>query len=317
MREALIVLEVVLFVGIGYFARKWEVGLARGVLPPGGTLPVILRALRPHAWVVLATVFVLLASAGLHRDLVYVLPAVFFQQAFLFAVNDYCDRELDGLNPFKKRRNVLSSGELGLREGRLLLVLVFLLGLLLPLRLGWQPTLLSAVFLAASYAYSAPPFRLKGRVLWDLVSHAFLVFSYPFLFTSVALGLCGPRNLTLYAIFVLVSLYIQIGQETRDLEEDKQVETNSIITLGYRKAFLCMTALLGSALALSFGLVLSRQVSPLYLLISAQCAFHLRDVYLTWRSGNYPMCFQNAWGGFIKKTLVGSVPVLLWWGLMG
>jgi len=308
-------LEVAALAVIGYFGRKWEVGLARGTPPPGHPVAVLLRFLRPHAWIILATVFVFLACPRLHPGLVYVFPALFFQQAFLFAVNDFWDREVDALNPFKKRRNVLSSGELGLSQGRLLLGLLVLLGFFLAIPLGGRATLLSVLFLGLSYAYSSPPFRLKGRVIWDLVSHAFLVFSYPFLFTSVALGLTSARNLLLYLLFVLVSLYIQTGQEARDFEEDAQVETNSVLTLGYRKAFLFMIFLLTASFLLAFGLVLSDLVSPLYLLIVSHCAFHLHDVAATWKSGKYALCFQNAWGGFIKKSLVGSLPVLLWWFL--
>jgi len=317
MISVLVFLEVCAFVVIGYFGRKWEVGLARGIPPPGDRGAVLLRFLRPHAWIILATVFVLLASPEFPPNLVYVLPAVFFQQAFLFAVNDFWDREVDSLNPFKKRRNVLSSGELTPTQGKFLLALVSLLGFLPAIPLGPGAVFLTVIFLGLSYAYSSPPFRLKGRVVWDLASHAFLVFSYPFLFTSVALSRYTTRNLLLYLLFVLVSLYIQVGQEARDFEEDAQIETNSVLTLGYRKAFLFMTSLLAASFLLAFGLVLSGQVSPLYLLICCHCVFHLHDVYATWKSTRYAMCFQNAWGGFIKKTLVGSVPVLLWWFLLG
>ncbi len=313
MSQFFILLIVACFVVLGLFCRKWEIDLLAGKRIPEGKLMAFILFLRPLAWIHLATLLVFLACPHLDPYLLYVLPAVFFQQAFLFAVNDYCDREADGLNEFKKKRNVITSGKLSLTEGRILLALLVLLGFGFSCLLGWPALILALIYTGVSYAYSAPPFRLKGRVYWDLVSHGFTVFSYPFLFTTVAMGLYSPRNGFLYFAFLLVSLYIQVGQETRDLQEDAQHETNSIIRLGYRKAYLVMTGLLAACVALFFLMVLTETVSTLYLLITAYFVFHLYDLYLTWKSGDYGMCFPNTWGGLYKKPLVGAVPVLLWW----
>ena len=308
-----LLLELLAILWIFFVARGWELRLIRGENIPRGRLSVYLRFIRPQHWIFFSVLFVFVAHPGFHPSLVLVLPAVFFQQAFLFAMNDYWDKDVDAQNGLKKRRNVVSSGELPLSEAHVLLTLLLFVGALFPLFLGWRPTLLSIGFLVTSYAYSAPPFRLKGRVYWDLISHAFLVFSYPFLFTTVALGTFSLRNMIMYLIFVMLSLQLQISQEVRDFHDDAQIETNTALALGYKKAYLLMSVLLILSCILTFWLVLSEQTSVFFLLVASLCAFVLYDVYRTWKGKDHSACFQNIWWRSNKKVLVGFGPVLLWW----
>jgi len=315
MMNLLILGELLLIVWVTVACRRWEMGLFRGETPPGGRVALYLRIMRPQHWILFTTLFVFVAWPGFHPKMVFVLPAVFFQQAFLFGVNDYFDREVDSLNPLKKKRNVVASGELSLAEGRLVLLLVFVLGMLFAACLGPAAAVLSGVFMAVSYAYTAPPFRLKGRIGWDLASHGFVVFSFPFLFATVGLGALSGRNTLMYVTFVLLSLQIQVSQEARDFKDDAEVETNSVLTMGYRNAYLLMTGLLLASLVLCFFLVLSGRASTLFLLVGVLCACALRDLYGTWRRGEYAGAFQSIWAGFNRKALVASVPVFLWWAV--
>ncbi len=317
MTNLLILAELLLIVIVTYYCRQWELGLFQGQDPPGGRAALYLRIMRPQHWILFTTVFVFVACPGLHPKLACVLPAVFFQQAFLFGVNDYWDREVDALNPLKKKRNVVASGELSLAECRFVLFLVFALGMLFSVCLGPAAAGLSALFMVVSYAYTAPPFRLKGRIGWDLVSHGFVVFSFPFLFTTVGLGLVSVRNLGMYLIFVLLSLQIQVSQEARDFKDDAEVEMNSVLAMGYRNAYLLMAGLLVTSLVLCFLLVLSGRASVLFLLVASLCASALHDLHGTWRRKQYAGGFQSIWAGFNKKTLVASLPVILWWFLLG
>ena len=314
MIKLIILLEFLLFGIILYLSRDWELRLLHhGEDPPGNKIALSLRFIRPQHWIIFATLFIFVADPDLHDALIFVLPAVFFQQAFLFANNDYWDKDADAQNEMKIRRNVISSGQLSLLEGRLFLFILFLLGMIFSAPLGWPALLLAAVFLFTSYAYTAPPFRLKGRIFWDMMSHAFVVFSHPFLFTTVALGLYSVRNMIMYIIFIFLSLYIQISQETRDCEEDTKIETNSVVAMGYKKAYLLMSILLLTSIFLCFWLVLSERASGLFLIQGVLCTFALHDLYFTWKTQNYGACFQNTWSQFNKKALVGFGPVLLWW----
>ena len=313
MTTLIILAELLLIAVILYITRKWEMGLFQGKDPPGGRFALYLRIMRPQHWLLFTTVFVFVACPEFHPMLACVLPAVFLQQAFLFGVNDYWDREVDALNPLKKQRNVVASGQLSLAECRLVLCAVFALGMFFSACLGPAAAGLAALFMAVSYAYTARPFRLKGRVGWDLISHGFVVFSFPFLFTTVALGLWSDRNMVMYLIFVLLSLQIQVSQESRDFKDDAEVETNSVLAMGYRNAYLFMAGLLGVSFVLCFLLVLTGRASALFLLVASLCACALYDLHGTWKSGEYDRAFQGIWAGFNKKALLSSVPVVLWW----
>jgi 4-hydroxybenzoate polyprenyltransferase len=313
MTHLLILMELVLIVLVLYVSRQWEMGLFQGKDPPRGRGALYLRIMRPQHWILFTTLFVFVASPGFRPELALVLPAVFFQQAFLFGANDYWDREVDSINPLKKKRNVVASGELSLSECRGVLFLIFGLGLFFSALLGWAAAGLAALFLAVSYAYTAPPFRLKGRIVWDLVSHGFVVFSFPFLFTTVALGLYSGRNLVMYLLFIFLSLQIQLSQEARDFQDDAEVEVNSVLAMGYQKTYLFMAMLLAAGFVLCFLLVFSGRASALFLLVAVLCASALDDLYRTWKSRQVARAFQNIWSGFNKKALVGSLPVVLWW----
>ena len=314
MYRVLLVIELFFISMMWHISRNWVHRLLRGESIPEGTIALYIRFMRPEGWLHFSTLFVFLAYPGFHQPaLALILPAVFFQQAFLFAVNDYFDRKVDALDTLKRKRNVVSSGRLSLAEGRGILIVLFLLGIIVPIFLGLEATLLSIVFLAGSYAYSAPPLRLKGRVFWDLISHAFLVFTYPFLFTTVTLGIYSLRNLVMYLIFLLLSLHIQISQEARDFDDDAVFETNSVMLLGYRKAYLFMSLVLGLGIVLSFWIVHAKLTSSLFLLVACMCANGLHDLYITWKSKDYGACFSNTWQRFLKKSLIAFAPVLLWW----
>jgi len=309
----LLVVELALLAAVGYLTREWEIRLLHGESLPRGTGALFLRFVRPPHWIKSSIVFIFVAFPGIHPSLPLVLPIVFFHQAFLFAVNDYFDREVDSLNEVKRRRNVVSSGELSLAEARAMLALLAVPGLLLPIFLGWPAALLSVVFLAASFAYSAPPFRLKGRVVFDLVSHAFLVFSYSFLFTTLAIAGPTARNVTVYSILVLLSISIQMAQESRDFSDDARVETNSVLALGFGRAYLLMSFLLSVALALSFWLVVSRLGSIFFLVLPALCSFAIYDLVVSWRKGEHSAYFKNMWFQINFKVLSGLCPVLVYW----
>lgn len=313
MMQIILSVELLLLGFTLYFTRDWELRLIRGERLSPGRVAVYLRFMRPQHYVIFSTLLVFVAYPGFHDALVFVLPVTFFQQAFLFAANDYYDRDVDALNTLKKQRNVVSSGELSLSRGRAFLVALFVLTTLLSVPLGGAATLLTLAFLAAGFMYSAPPYRLKGRRYWDLVSHCFLVLSFPFLFTTVVLGLFTVRNLTMYLAFVLLSLYIQVSQELRDVDDDATIETNTVLTMGYKYAYLLMGLLLTLGFLLSFWLVFTQRASSLFLLLASLCAFCMYDLYRTWKSGQYGACFQNTWLWFNKKAVVGFGPVLLWW----
>jgi len=313
MVEAILFLEILTLAVLFYFTRRWEVLLHSGKNVPDGRIPLYLRFFRVQHWIIFFPLLVFAAHPAVHPSLLLVFPAVFSHQAFLFAINDYRDREVDSQNPFKSRRNVIASGELSTGEAKMLLAVLVGVSLLLPVFLGLAAVFLSVIFLVASYAYSSPPWRLKGRVAWDLVSHAFLVFSYPFAFTSVAFGIASIRNAVMYGIFLLLSVYIQISQETRDLSDDSRFETNSVVRMGHKRAYVFMFALFSLSFALSFWLILTNRASCLFLLVPTLCGFGLYDLYLSWRSQNLAACYQNTWLKSNRKILVAFTPVLLWW----
>ena len=82
---------------------------------------LLMRFLRTQHWVFHVPITVFVAHPHFDFLMALILPIVFCQQAFLFAVNDYFDRDIDARDPNKKDRNVISAGLLPLRQARIIL----------------------------------------------------------------------------------------------------------------------------------------------------------------------------------------------------
>jgi 1,4-dihydroxy-2-naphthoate octaprenyltransferase len=150
---------------------------------------------------------------------------------FAFALNDRFDATYDAHEPAKARRNVFTRGPNRRLDLILLISGVVLAGIYLSF--GVRGAALGIVGLAAAWAYSGRPFRLKTRPGFDLFTHAAFVETFPYL-AAVMLASAPllPLDLLAWAILALTSLSAQLEQQARDYGIDSKFERNFTTIVG-------------------------------------------------------------------------------------
>jgi 4-hydroxybenzoate polyprenyltransferase len=161
---------------------------------------------------------------------------VFSAQIFLFASNDYFDRHVDALDPKKRRRNPVCDGRVTLPGVRALLIVSGIIPLVAATYFGLWAFIFTAFAMFIFYFYTAPPLRLKNKVVLDVLSHGIFVNTFPYFFCLVALNDFSVGTMYLLSAIMMRSTMAQMLQEIRDYEIDKQVEKNTVVVLGQRRA---------------------------------------------------------------------------------
>jgi 4-hydroxybenzoate polyprenyltransferase len=191
---------------------------------------------------------------------------------FLFGINDYYDYESDMLNP-RKRKKFLGTfahkKELSfLKKSLVISVIPLIIISILTLNL-WN---MLAMFLLIlfSYAYSAPPIRLKEIPILESVSNAIIIY------LAVMLGFSFnalPWELTYKAYYVLLFVMAyHIFSTIMDFEADKKAGHKTFtVRFGKRKAAL--TALIVGFAAYFFGQIQTTLIRMLMLFAVLNFAF--------------------------------------------
>ena len=181
----------------------------------------------------------------------------------VLAVNDSHDLAGDSVNP-RRTDSPLVAGRLTLEQVRWLArgaVVATLAGSLL---VGWLFALGMAVSLVASWAYSAPPLRLKTRAGYDVGLNAIAVGAGGPLGGWVAIhdGLEGfPTALAVLATIVAAALYIPTV--LADEQADREAGYRTIaVRMGQRATYEIGFALWSAAALLSVLLAATNTVIP-------------------------------------------------------
>ena len=148
------------------------------------------------------------------------LVSTFFILAFTFAINNYYDVETDKENPRRVHLNAIASGRLSKRTGKVLIIIFIVIPLVLSLVYSREAFVFCALLLLWMWAYSAPPFRSKGRPGWDIIWH-FVGFAALLLWGSYLAG-----SVSMMHVLVAISIGIfgcigQIDNHIRDYPFDK------------------------------------------------------------------------------------------------
>jgi len=189
-----------------------------------------------------------------------VLAIVFCAQMFLFASNDYFDKDVDAMDPQKKQRNPVSAGRVSYSEVMVLLTLTALIPMVLSVYFGLWVFLFTAMTMLIFLYYTAEPLRFKSKVGLDVLSHGVFINTFPYLFTILALRDFAPAAIYLLLLIMGRSTIAQMLQEIRDVDVDSQVERNTVIALGRTRA---AHVVFGIALVMTFGtlgLMISREL---------------------------------------------------------
>lgn len=254
-------------------------------------------------------------------DLYLAIVIVFGVQIFLFSSNDYFDRDVDALDPKKKKRNPVCDGRITIKGVRALLVATAIIPLLAslyfyfyapsavmynrpadaPTSIIW-PFLFTAFTLFVYYFYTAPPLRFKNKVGLDVLSHGTLINTFPYFFCLVALEDYTIGTLFLLAILMMRSSMAQILQEVRDYEVDKKVETNTVIAIGQKRAiwvvFIINLVLLGISIVLIASYHLNGWgVSMYYVILPLLSLTYIPTLFKLLKAAEYGDNIERLWMG--------------------
>ena len=174
------------------------------------------------------------------------------------ATNDWFDRHVDAIN---EPNRPIPSGRIPGRWGLYLAILWSALSLLVAAALGPWVLVAAALGVLLSWAYSAPPLRLKRNGWWG---NAAVGFSYEGLawITGAAVMLGGampePRVLVLALLYSLGAHGIMTLNDFKSIEGDRRMGVGSLpVRLGpnnaARVACLMMVVPQATVIALLFG----------------------------------------------------------------
>lgn len=235
-------------------------------------------------------------------ELYIALVVIFMAQIFLFSSNDYYDRHVDALDDKKKLRNPVCAGRVTEKQVKGLLFATAAISLVGSMYFGILPFVFTAFVLTVFFFYTAEPLRFKNKVGLDVLSHATLINSFPYIFCLIALSYFSPGVIYLLFVIMLRSAIAQLLQEIRDYEIDKKLETNTVIYLGQGRA---MTLVLTLYMFLTIGTIeglLAYQLfgiglHPFYLLVLFISLGYSPIFYRLVTSENYAEIIEKQWMG--------------------
>ncbi|NJE29752.1 4-hydroxybenzoate polyprenyltransferase [Thermococcus sp. 18S1] len=166
----------------------------------------------------LGLAFSLGATLDVTRVLVFLISLVLYV-AYAFAINNCFDADTDSVNPRKKEKNPIASGELSFRAGVVSSAAMALLGLMLASVLGTGELVVYASMVLLATAYSAPP-RLKARPVADVLSHGVFFGALPFLYGAYLDGSVTMEEWSIAAAVFLYSLALELRNHLEDYESD-------------------------------------------------------------------------------------------------
>jgi 4-hydroxybenzoate polyprenyltransferase len=154
-----------------------------------------------------------------YTRLVMFLISLVLYVAYAFAINNCFDADTDSINPRKREKNPVASGELSFGAGIASSLAMALLGLGLAGRLGAGELVVYASMVLLASAYSAPP-RLKARPVVDVLSHGAFFGALPFLYGAYFDGSITGEEWGIAAAVFLYSLALELRNHLDDYESD-------------------------------------------------------------------------------------------------
>jgi 4-hydroxybenzoate polyprenyltransferase len=168
------------------------------------------------------------------------LVSTFFLLAFTFSINNYYDIDSDKQNPRRVHLNAMADGTISKRTGMSLNILFLLISLGLSIFYKFEVFIFCVLLIFWMWAYSAPPFRFKGRpgvdILWHFIAFAALVVWGAYLAGSVSL-----INELAALSFGLFGCVAQVDNHIRDYAFDKASGSKTFaVWVGTRKASVAL-----------------------------------------------------------------------------
>ncbi|QDA32008.1 4-hydroxybenzoate polyprenyltransferase [Thermococcus indicus] len=152
------------------------------------------------------------------RVLMFLVSLVLYV-AYAFAINNCFDADTDSINPRKRKKNPVASGELGFGAGLASSLAMALLGLMLAATLGTGELVMYLSMTLLATVYSAPP-RIKARPVIDVLSHGAFFGALPFLYGAYLDGSITMEEWSIAAAVFLYSLALELRNHLEDYESD-------------------------------------------------------------------------------------------------
>jgi 4-hydroxybenzoate polyprenyltransferase len=224
-----------------------------------------IRLTRPIAWIVFLLPVMVGFDLGASKDtlpglVIFGLGAIFFVLCFGFSANALGDIDVDIYHDGRTKdmdlsRQPLVTGEISIRQVKLLCLLFLVGSLLCAILVGLYFVLIIIVLDAIGFIYSLPPIRLKKRPIGDIMCNALLgVF---FFLAGMTIGKAYV-NLLLVIIVFLIASNFYIPTVMTDYEFDKKVGLRtSAVVYGGNRLIIGMYILTAAISVFGVALILS------------------------------------------------------------
>jgi 4-hydroxybenzoate polyprenyltransferase len=189
------------------------------------TRPVLM----PPVWTILLLGYHQASPFSVYENsigLVFLL--ISFSIGAVYILNQIHDIESDRIN---KKLFFLAEGLMPVKDARVETILLISIGIIGAFMISFQLGILFILGFVFGFLYSAPPFSLKNRHIWGLLSNALGHGSLTFL-----IGWCVISNLSLEAFlfslpYLLAVAAVYLNTTLPDIEGDRKVKK---ITLGVK-----------------------------------------------------------------------------------
>jgi 4-hydroxybenzoate polyprenyltransferase len=150
----------------------------------------------------------------------FFLVSTFFILAFTFAINNYYDVDTDKENPRRVHLNAIASGAISKHSAIVLNIIFVIIPLGISVFYNLWVFVFCFLFIFWMWAYSAPPFRLKGRPGLDILWH-FTAFVALVLWGSYLAGSITVLTVLVALSFGIFGCIAQVDNHISDYSYDK------------------------------------------------------------------------------------------------
>jgi 4-hydroxybenzoate polyprenyltransferase len=179
-----------------------------------------------------------------------------FLTAFGYMFNDVEDAEDDYHDIEKRKRNLISSGEITRRQSYFFSFLLLSVGVLSLLMVNSSVFILGIIFALVGFLYSWKPLRLKSKPYLDLISHMIFLGVLQFLITYLAFRPLDLFVIPFLMIVIPFSMMNEIIHELKDYDVDESTNIKNTVQKFERSDIKKGLIILASIAIVGFSIII-------------------------------------------------------------
>ena len=200
-----------------------------------------LKMLRVRDWIKFYTFFPVagaVIASGISLSLFSIFIIFACVIGYGFVVNNYFDVEIDRYHRKKAQKNTnpLVSNHVSRRGTLMLMALLVAIPLVLSASLHPEGFLLTCASIIALTLYSAEPFRLKDRVVLDILTHGLMFGGFPFLAGFALAGGLASGDCIFAVMCAVITTIVcfesLIAHQINDYDEDVWTARTTVVQIG-------------------------------------------------------------------------------------